>query len=31
MKVVNWFANIEQWDPMTTAVGLSTVVLMIIL
>jgi len=31
MKVVNWFANIEQWDPNTTAVGLSTVVFLIVL
>ncbi|CAB1084844.1 Sulfate permease [Olavius algarvensis Delta 1 endosymbiont] len=31
MKVVDWFANIGQWDPATTAVGLSTVILMIIL
>jgi SulP family sulfate permease len=31
MKVVDWFANIGQWDPMTTAVGLSTVILMILL
>ena len=31
MKVVNWFANIGQWDPTTTAVGLSTVIFMIIL
>ena len=30
-KVVNWFANIGQWDPTTTAVGLSTVIFMIIL
>ncbi len=31
MKVVDWFANIGQWDPLTTAVGISTVILMIIL
>ena len=31
MKVVDWFANIGQWDPLTTAIGLSTVILMIIL
>jgi SulP family sulfate permease len=31
MKVVDWFANIGQWDPITTAVGLSTVIFMIIL
>jgi SulP family sulfate permease len=31
MKAVDWFANIGQWDPMTTAVGLSTVILMIVL
>jgi SulP family sulfate permease len=31
MKVVDWFAHIEQWEPLTTAVGLSTVILMIIL
>jgi SulP family sulfate permease len=31
MKVVDWFANIGHWDPMTTAIGLITVALMIIL
>ena len=31
MEVMDWFANIGQWDPVTTAVGLSTVILMIIL
>jgi SulP family sulfate permease len=31
MKVLDWFANIGQWDPTTTAVGLSTVIFMIVL
>jgi len=31
MKLVDWFAHIGQWDPLTTSVGLSTVILMIIL
>jgi SulP family sulfate permease len=31
LKVVDWLANIGQWDPLTTAVGLSTVILMLVL
>lgn len=31
MKVVDWIANIGQWEPVTTAVGLGTVFLMVIL
>ena len=31
MKIVDWFANMDQWDPLTTTVGLSTVILMIVL
>jgi SulP family sulfate permease len=31
MEMINWFANIGQWDPTTTAVAVATVILMLVL
>jgi SulP family sulfate permease len=31
MEMINWFANISQWDLITTAVGMVTVILMLVL
>ncbi len=30
VKVFDWFGHIGEWDPVTTAVGLSTIVLMLL-
>jgi SulP family sulfate permease len=30
-EIVNWFANISEWDPTTTIVGLSTLILVLVL
>lgn len=30
-KIVNWFANISEWDPTTTLVGAATLALVLIL
>jgi SulP family sulfate permease len=30
-KIIDWFANIPNWDPTTTFVGLSTLILVLVL
>ena len=30
-EIVNWFANIPNWDPATTLIGVATVVMVIVL
>lgn len=30
-EVVDWFANISQWDPTTTFVGIATIVLVLVM
>lgn len=31
MQMIDWFANIGQWEPTTTAIGIATVIMMVVL